>query len=58
MAKGKQEKTKIEESKSNAEIKKEEKLKCNKCGSSFIYIRFKSKEVCCRSCGFIEKREK
>ena len=37
--------------------KKEEnqKPKCKKCGSSFVYIRLKEKSLVCRSCGNIEK---
>lgn len=33
----------------------EDKIKCVKCGSAFIYIRIKQKEVVCRKCGNIQK---
>lgn len=42
----------------NKEIKVEEKdnkISCNKCGSKFIYVRIKGKEVVCRSCGNIQQ---
>jgi DNA-directed RNA polymerase subunit RPC12/RpoP len=28
---------------------------CSKCGSTFVYIRIKDKEIVCRRCGHIEK---
>jgi ribosomal protein L37AE/L43A len=38
------------------EKQKQTKLpKCNKCGSGFVYVRLKTGELCCRSCGNIEK---
>lgn len=37
---------------------KENKIRCNKCKSSFIYIRIKDQEVVCRSCGNIQKLDK
>ena len=32
-------------------------ISCNKCGSKFTYIRLKTNERICRSCGYIEKLE-
>jgi uncharacterized protein YbaR (Trm112 family) len=33
----------------------EEKIRCPKCNSTLAYIRIKTNEICCRSCGHIEK---
>lgn len=30
-----------------------QKVRCKKCNSSFVYIRIAKKEVVCRSCGHI-----
>jgi len=29
------------------------KLKCEKCNSSNVYTRFKTKEIICRRCGHV-----
>lgn len=31
------------------------KKRCSKCKSTQVYIRIKSNELVCQSCGFIEK---
>jgi len=31
-----------------------EMFRCNKCGSSFVYIRRKDKKLLCRKCGNVE----
>lgn len=36
---------------------KEERIKCEKCKSSFGYPRLKKKEWQCRSCGHTQKME-
>lgn len=33
----------------------DQKARCVKCNSTFIYIRIKDQEKVCRSCGNIEK---
>jgi len=38
-------------------VKKDEKKRCKKCGSSFTYVRIKDDELVCRNCGHIEKLE-
>jgi len=38
----------------NKKEEKREKQRCNSCGSALIYIRLKSSQKCCRTCGFIE----
>lgn len=30
-------------------------IRCSNCGSGFVYVRLKTGELCCRSCGNIEK---
>lgn len=35
--------------------KKNNKIRCVKCGSKFVYIRIKDKQVVCRKCGTITK---
>lgn len=35
-----------------------EKQRCEKCGSTLIYIRITKGEKVCRSCGHIEKLKK
>jgi len=30
-------------------------IRCSNCNSTLVYIRIKTNELCCRSCGFIEK---
>jgi acetyl-CoA carboxylase beta subunit len=53
-----QKKTKQENQKQeNQESKEEnkEKIKCSFCGSALVYMRLKTKEKVCRSCGFVEK---
>jgi len=35
--------------------KKNNKRRCAKCGSKFVYVRIKDNEVVCRSCGTITK---
>ena len=37
------------------EKKEKSKFPCENCGGFFIYIRIKTKERVCRSCGFIQK---
>ena len=34
---------------------KNNKPRCKKCGSKFIYIRIKDNEIVCRSCGHISE---
>jgi len=34
-----------------------EKAKCKKCGSKFVYIRIKERSVVCRSCGNIDQMD-
>ena len=36
---------------------KNNKPKCSKCGSGFVYVRIKEKSIVCRSCGNIDKIE-
>jgi ribosomal protein S27E len=36
------------------EIKRTEKKKCRKCGSSQVYIRIKERSIVCRVCGNID----
>jgi len=36
---------------------KSNKLRCKKCNSSQVYLRIKTQEVTCRSCGYISKKE-
>ena len=31
--------------------------RCEKCGSTHIYYRIKTKEIVCQSCGHIKKEE-
>jgi len=35
--------------------KKDVKLRCPKCGSSFVYVRIKDDTIVCRSCGNISE---
>ena len=37
------------------EKKENQKPKCKKCGSAFVYTRIKERSVVCRTCGHIEK---
>lgn len=39
------------------EKKTQNKLKCSKCGSGFVYVRIKDKEIVCRSCGHVEEKK-
>ena len=39
-------------------IKDGARLRCSFCGSAFVYVRQKTKEVVCRSCGHISPGEK
>jgi len=34
---------------------KDTKIRCKKCGKTFIYRRLKTNELVCRICGYIEK---
>lgn len=36
---------------------KNDRLRCKKCGSSFIYVRIKDNKCVCRGCGFIGDME-
>ncbi len=35
----------------------ENKKRCPKCSGSFVYVRLKTKEIVCRSCGAVSKIE-
>lgn len=35
-------------------MKENNKIRCEKCGSTLIYMRIKTKERVCRKCGFIK----
>lgn len=38
-------------------MEKKETPRCSKCKSTQIYLRLKTHERYCRSCGFVEKLE-
>lgn len=44
-------------SKKEAQKEKANKPLCEKCGSKFTYFRIKNKEIVCRSCGHVSKKE-
>jgi len=35
----------------------ENKRRCKKCGSSQVYVRLKTKELVCKTCGYVVKLE-
>lgn len=37
--------------------KKDERPRCEKCNSTLVYRRISSKELVCRTCGFIKQLE-
>lgn len=39
------------------EKQKENKRRCSKCNSLLTYLRFKTNELACRNCGYIQKLE-
>jgi len=43
------------EKEQNQEEKEKQKHRCIKCSSTFCYLRVKTNEWQCRSCGFVEK---
>lgn len=36
-------------------MEKTEKPKCEKCGSGFVYVRIKDKQIVCRTCGHVSE---
>jgi ribosomal protein L37AE/L43A len=40
--------------KKEVEEPKQEKLRCKRCNSAFVYVRIKDKSLICRKCGFFD----
>jgi len=49
------EKQKLEEDLKPKKIKEESRIRCPRCNSTFVYIRARTKEICCRTCGAVTK---
>lgn len=39
----------------NEEEQEKKKLECEKCGSAFVYVRIKDKQIVCRKCGHVSE---